>query len=568
MKKILLSLTALVATSAFASQPLRRYVTLTTADGASASVTRCGTDAFSWWEDAAGRPYAYDATRQRLAPISAAEMSRQLAAATDHQAHGPRRGMNASTEDGLGAYGQSGMGMVKSLGAPTIPVLMVAFSDKDFLPANDAVKIDRFLNEEGYSDEKYAVGSVADYFRHNSYGAFAPRFEVVAKVTLPNDYKYYGAKYGSAADSRRMEVVKDAVRIAEEQGSDFSKYARDGHAPLISILYAGPGEQEDYGADYSDYLWAHFSQSVVAAKTTTFDSYLMTNETMRDFADASGTTVTDEYMTGIGTFCHEFGHALGLPDMYDVNGKTGGVGETPGYWDVMDYQFMYDGYRPMEYSAYERSMMGWVEVEDLVMGAPERTYTVSPLADLSEGRKAYRIVNPSAPNEYVLLENRQKSAFCESAILGSGMLAWYVNYSSSSWASNSVNTTAAAQRVHVIAADGEWQTNQDVNKRDDDNKRYTFAGDPFPGYAGVTTLDKSLYAPLGTWFEEDVRSIAVDEDASITFTFGTLPTRVGASPSLQEDEAHDWLYDVQGRRMSGSAGKGIYISNNKLFINP
>lgn len=568
MKKTLLSLAALMAMSAFASQPLRRYVTRTTDDGRTVCVTRYGTDKFSWWEDTEGVHYTFDATSHRLTTLSETAFREALANSRPQDpmttpTHGPRHSMCASTADGLGAYGVSGEGVVTSIGTPTIPVIMVAFADLDFLPANDKSKIDRFLNEEGYHDEKYAVGSVADYFDLSSKGHFKPRFDVVAKVTLPNGYKYYSAKSGSATDARRSEAIREAVRLAEEQGVDFSKYAASGRTPLISVLHAGPGEQEDFGSDYEDFFWAHFSQTVISAKTTTFDSYLLTNETMRDFDDDGN--VTDEYMTGIGTFCHEMGHALGLPDMYDVNHGTNGAGNTPGYWDVMDYQFMYNGYRPMEYSAYERSMMGWLKVKDITpLG---NTHDLAPLGKALEGEEeAYRIVNPDNEREYFILENRQKSTFYMDNMLGSGMLVWRIDYDSNLWSGNRVNIDAAHQRVSVVPADGAWQQNGDLNLRDADNKRYTFAGDLFPGYAGVTTFDANLGTFVAGKFEGAVSNIEVrDEDKHVTFTYA-LPTPVGLHNALPTPAAES-LYDLQGRRTDAKARKGLYIKNDKIIIN-
>lgn len=567
MKKILLILAAMAATSAFASQPLRRYVTRMTEDGRSVTVTRYGSRYFSWWQDTEGRHYSLDASRQKLVPISEeAFLNGMETARTEKNGQGPRRAFHASTENGLGEYGKSGMGVVKSIGTPTIPVLMVAFSDLDFLDGNDVKKIDRFFNEEGYKDERMAVGSVGDYFRHCSYGAFDPHFEVVGKVTLPYGYKYYGARVNaSTADARAQEAVKTAVSIAEEQGIDFSEYAENGRAPLISILYAGPGNQEDYGDDADDFLWAHYMQASITANTVCFNSYLMTNESMRDF-DASY-KVVDEYMTGIGTFCHEFSHALGIPDMYDVDGETGGVGHTPGYWDVMDYQFMYNGYRPMEYSGYERSMMGWIKVEDLNRNETEKMYTIPPLSsDNNPEGKLYRIVNPYNTNEYLLLENRQDNSFYAQLYLGSGMLAWYINYDGGRWSYNRVNNDAAVQRVHVIPADGKWQSVYDLFQRDSFDKLCTFVGDPFPGYANVTTLDKSLDETLSEWFDETVRSIAVDEKGNVTFLYGNIMTGIDAE-EVDKNRAPVNYYDLQGRKISTPASKGVYIKNDKIIIN-
>lgn len=570
---VLLTLACLATVPALASQPLRRTVAKRTADGHTVMVERRGDSHYAWWV-AAGNPsspqsaQAYEMGCDHvLYPIDAETLRQRRDAVVAELAVQPKAGlhrsMNASTPDGLGAYGRSGMGTVCSLGAPTIPVIMMAYSDLDFLPENDVQKISRFLNEEGYHDEKYAVGSVADYFRLSSNGHFTPHFDVVAKVKLEYGYKHYGAHSGGANDARRSDAVREAIELAEAQGVDFSKYSTNGRAPLISIIHAGPGEQEDYGDDYDDFFWAHFSSTVLSAKTTTFNSYLLTNETMRDF-DAEG-NVTAEYMTGIGTFCHEFGHALGLPDMYDVNGETEGEGHTPGYWDVMDYQFMYDGFRPMEYSAYERSLMGWLKVEDLDKTSLGSSYTLFPLGTSEENRvEAYRIVNDADEREYFILENRRSGIFHQGSMLGEGMLVWRIAYDSGRWASNMVNTNAQLQRVMVVPADRAWQPNQDINKRDVANKRYTFTGDVFPGYANVTTFDSSIGQFLTGSFDDFMTDIHTDADGVVHFSYGE-PTNAVSWPLLLPSSSA--AYDLQGRVVQTTAlGSGIYISNNKKII--
>lgn len=573
--KSLVALSFFAVLSASASQPLRRAVQLPLADGTMITVERRGGPEMSWWESTDGHRYNYSDAHQ-LVPFTASDEARLREVslggylpftATTQGARRPglHHSMVASTPDGLGAFGVSGEGVIKSIGTPTIPVIMVAFADLDFLPANDKSKIDRFLNEEGYKDESYAVGSVADYFEHSSNGHFKPHFEVVAKVTLSNGYKYYGAKSGSATDARRSEAIREAVKLAEAQGVDFSKYSTGGHSPLISVLHAGPGEQEDFGNDYQDYFWAHFSQTSITGSTATFDSYLLTNETMRDF-DSAG-NLTAEYMTGIGTFCHELGHALGLPDMYDVNGKTDGEGQTPGYWDVMDYQFMYNGFRPMEYSAYERSMMGWLNVKNITKSGGSTVYDLAPLGNAREGEnEAFRIVNPSNEKEYFLLENRQKSTFYMDNMLGSGMLVWRINYDSNLWSGNRVNVNANHQRVSVVPADGAWQSNADLNLRDAENKRYTFVGDLFPGYANVTSFNAELCNFESGSFEGSVCNIGVlAENEHVTFNYAdpTLITGVEAFGA----QHYTPMYDLQGRRVqSNELPAGMYIQGGRIVI--
>ena len=62
---------------------------------------------------------------------------------------------------------------------------------------------------------------------------------------------------------------------------------------------------------------------------------------------------------GIGTFCHEFSHVMGLPDFYATNQASH---RTLGSWDIMDYgPYNNNGNTPPNYTAYERWFMGWIE---------------------------------------------------------------------------------------------------------------------------------------------------------------------------------------------------------------
>ena len=453
------------------------------------------------------------------------------------------RAFNASGDNGMGRYGESGRGSVASIGSPVVPVIMVAFADADFLPTTDVVKVSRWLNEEGYSDERFTGGSVADYFRDNSYGLFTPHFDVVDRVTVSQPLAYYGAHGSSSNDIRPGALVQEAIGLAMSHGVNFDTYATDGNVPIVGIIHAGPGEHEDMGYKFGDpdcdnYIWAHHRSLGYTTGGNTFRSYIICNEAMRNFVDDAPVSAN---MTGIGTFCHEFCHALGLPDTYDVDGGTPEtLSHTPGIWDVMDYQFMLNGYRPGCLNAYERCMLGWLELEELPIDGG--IVTLHPLdGDLGTAtpHRAYRITNPVNASEYLVLENRQPSTWHvstlgSSVILGSGMLVWHIDYSASAWSSNSVNTNFYQQHISVVPADGEWQ---EIAYSDND-------GDLFPGSMGVTTLDSSVAKFNTGTFDTIVHDITQQPDGTITFRVGTI-THIDAAPD--GTAARPYGIDLWGR---------------------
>lgn len=462
--------------------------------------------------------------------------------------------------DGLGIYGSSAKGVVSSIGSPVIPVILVAYQDRDFMPASTDEKISRWFNEEGYSDERLCKGSIADYFRDNSYGMFTPRFEVVKRVVLSHGLDYYGVHSGSSVDSRRTEMVTEAIDLATAGGVDFSKYDTDGNGvPLVSIIFAGPGEQEDYGDDYERYMWAHYNSLSYNKEGRLFRSYLMTNESFREF-DSEG-HVTNEYMTGIGTFCHEFCHALGLPDIYDVNGNGS---QTPQYWDVMDYQFMNNGFRPGCLNAYERCCLGWLELTPLT-AASEGKFTLEPL-DVDnllqrEGSRAYIFKNPAADTEYFILENRQQSRWhvarnsSNVPLLGSGMLVWHIDYAANAWMGNRVNTTPSHQRVKVVCADGEWQEKKLLRDTQ------SFPGDLFPGAKEVTQFDNTIEDFYTGGFATVLHSITELEDGTVSFVIGE---ESGISAVTNHPALAGTYYNLAGRTMRQP--EGIHIINGKKII--
>ena len=209
-------------------------------------------------------------------------------------------------------------------GSPRSLVILVEFKNKAFTVSSPQEKFTDLLNQEGYSANG-GTGSARDYFRDNSCGKFVPQFDVVGPFKLDNDYAYYGGNVNNN-DKNPRQMVVDACIKAAEAGVKFSDYDsdNDGVVDNIFIYYAGYNEAEG-GPD--DTIWPH---RWIVSTSITFDGkrikdYACTSELKGNSGGA---------MCGIGTFCHEFCHVLGLPDFYATNGAKHG---TLGSWDIMDY---------------------------------------------------------------------------------------------------------------------------------------------------------------------------------------------------------------------------------------
>ncbi|MFI3297049.1 MAG: M6 family metalloprotease domain-containing protein [bacterium] len=361
-------------------------------------------------------------------------------------------------------------------------VVLVEFSDLSF--THSTQDFDDLLNLEGYSYND-ATGCASEYFRSVSNGQYDPHFDVFGPVTLDNDLSYYGApKDGSTiGDALAPQMFVDAIAKLKSDPNvslDLSDYDSDGDGYVDDVFLFFAGFSEAEGAS-SNAIWPHrwaiytykgepynFEGGVIEYDGVELSGYACTSE----LKGTSGTT-----RAGIGVFCHEFSHVLGLPDFYSTASTSH---KTCGMWDLMDYgSYNNDSRTPPSYSAHERFYVGWLTPTVINSGGDFE------LEDIQTSNTAYMITSTGAhnlkptdpnPSEYYLLENRQLTGW-DSYLPGSGMMLTKTSYSSSLWSSNDVNVDPDAMGYDIIEADG----------LDADSYYFGKAGDLFPGTSNVTS---------------------------------------------------------------------------------
>jgi len=357
-------------------------------------------------------------------------------------------------------------------GTPKSLVILVNFKDKSFITNSPLTAFTNLLNQTGYSANG-GTGSARDYFSNNSMGTFNPQFDVVGPYTLPNAMAYYGGNDTSGSDKNPRQMVIDACTLASAAGVDFSQYDTDGDGFVdnVFIYYAGNNEAEGASANT---VWPH--RWTLADYTTKFNGKIVLDYACTsELRGSSGSN-----MCGVGTFCHEFGHVLGLDDMYNTNNDYSY--NTLSYWDIMDSgPYLNSGRTPPSYSAYERFYLNWLTPIEL------RTSKNITLDTLTTSNKAFLIsqtgnhnLNGSNPNpvEFFLLENRQNKGW-DSYLPGHGMLATHIYYNPSTWTNNTPNNISTAMGVDIVEADGVASN-------------ATLSGDPFPGTSKITSWSPTL----------------------------------------------------------------------------
>ena len=357
-------------------------------------------------------------------------------------------------------------------------VILVEFSDVSFSKTRQ--NFDDLWNKEGYNYNG-ATGSARDYFRDASNGQYVPEFDVYGPYRLDSVMSYYGQNDRSGLDMHPDQMVVDAVaKLAADSLVDinFADYDtdNDGYMDNLFVYYAGYGENE---TDIDNEIWPHaweVYEEYVKGQLVYDGKQIKGYACASELQDASGVV-----MCGIGTFCHEFGHVLGLPDFYVTDYSS--QHKTLGDWDIMDAgAYLNDGNTPPTYSAHERFYLGWLTPEIL-----NETGDFE-LEELQKSNKAYIVTstgehnldggNPD-PATYYLLENRQKTGW-DRYLPGHGLMITKTIYNENNWYNNIPNNNRYLQGYDLIEADGKAPIND-----------YGKGGDLFPGTANVTSY--SLY---------------------------------------------------------------------------
>ncbi len=361
----------------------------------------------------------------------------------------------------------------------------------------------KITNEPDYHDNGFQ-GSVRDYFIAQSGGKFILDFDVAGPVMMSHPYDYYGND-----DEKNIgDMVIEACKGVQDS-IDFSRYDwdGDGEAEEVFVLFAGYG-QNDYDSSNDSLIWPLMftleeDRKVLKINGTKINTYACSNELKYDGKIA-----------GIGTFCHEFSHCMGFPDVYDVQDKGSFAMDA---WDLMDYgSYNGDGYLPAGYTAYEKMTCGWLTPVEL----GKQSLEVTDMKPLADGGQAYLIRHPQYENEYFLLENRQPVGF-DKLLPGSGVLITHVDYDKEAWEANAVNTIGLYNgyyndhlRLALVPADGIAS-------------RSTIAHDAYPYGSRNSFSDSST--PAATLFHDNddgskllhcsVSNISVDGDGVASFVY-------------------------------------------------
>ncbi len=361
------------------------------------------------------------------------------------------------------------MGGTQLTGTWKIPVVMGMFTNILFEPFT------RSALQQKLFDGPWPTGTLKEYYTENSYGNFSFTGTVYNWVRVSNLDTYYEGGVscnGLCGTAKTGQFIKEILEQLDPT-VDFSQFDNDGDGKVEALAVIHPELDGACGSNQN--IWAH--------------SWYLGGWLGTPYITNDGVTIDDYAIQGlhcdgtlpsIGVLAHELAHSLGIPDLYDTDDSSNGLGN----WELMaSGGWNGNGARPSHMCGWTKTQLGWIIPE--LITSNHFNKTIPPFENPPGG--LLKIPKPST-NEYFLLENRQLLGF-DNALPSSGLLIYHVDDNVGSFWANNVNDleycglckTLGHYRIALEQADGLCNLECKANRGD--------AGDPFPGRSGNTVFD-------------------------------------------------------------------------------
>ena len=388
---------------------------------------------------------------------------------------------------------------------PNFKGLLVPLSFADYPLQTSTATLYDIMNQPNYQDD-LLLGSVHDYFFDMSQGKFNFHIDTLPAYTAKGNRTSYG-KFCPQLKTEVLEYVKSV--LSEEQQAEYDMDG-DGVIDHVSVIYAGMG-QEATGTE--GMIWSH--------------NTLVSRVSFSCIAEIDNW----DGKAGIETYCHEFGHALGLPDHYDTDGTANGTANTPGAHDLMSSNTGTGN--PVSLSTFSRFELGWTVLKNITAD-DAGVYALPEMLHAGYGLR----INTQTSGEFFVLENRTPLDKWYKSNHGHGMLifrvdsAWYTDRTRL----NSVNSNSKHLGFALMPADNSFYGN-DVNDcfPGKNNKYTSFTDDTKPSSMSLSGEPTNL----------PITEIS-EEDNIISFVFVKSGNKVISVTGNARTLDSGWKYYVDG----------------------
>lgn len=429
-------------------------------------------------------------------------------------------------------------------GTRKVLCILIGFTDVSF--SKTQTEFNNLMNEVGYNANS-ATGSVRDYYSEVSYGQLNLDITVAGPYTANNNMAYYGADNSSSdRDIRIGELIAEAVQKANPD-VNYADYDSDGDGYVdgVHVIFAGY-DQAQTGVS-ADAIWSKKSQiSPIKLDNKWIKIYSCSSE----LRGISGSTIAT-----IGTACHEFGHVLGAPDLYDIDGSTGGQFNGSGEWDLMAHGSWNGswgawGSSPAHINPYTKiNTFVWASANDLSVNN-----VLVTLYPANAFNNSFYKIPTSTSGEYFLIENRQQLGF-DASLPGHGMLVWHVHKDIES-DRYAINTTHP-QRLYPVCASATQNPTSDPASYGVING----GGCQFPGNTNQCSFNFTTTPALRSWAGTSTqKDLQLITESGNNITFVVNPQITG--PSLVcSFGAQFTVNNSEGATVSWTCSSGLTFDN-------
>lgn len=313
----------------------------------------------------------------------------------------------------------------------------------------DAAEFDTLI----FGDDGFIDYSVRTFYRSNSHG----RIDMVT-INLPSSlgwialdkpYGYYvNNAYGMGAYPQNTQRLFEELIALINPLVDFSQYDNDGNGYSDGVVIVHPGRGAEFSGSASD-IWSH--KWGIAPKR--YDNVWVSAYSVQpEFWNAPGD------MT-IGVYAHEIGHLFGLPDLYDTDNSSRGIGN----WSLMASGSWNGtlGRYPAYLDAWSRKQLGWATVKTVWGNMDVAGLSPSYLTDT-----VYQLFATNATSKaYCLIENRGERQLPGGA---SGLAIWKIDDATTTankyeWRPGINGPNDRHYRVALEEADGDYALAASLN---------------------------------------------------------------------------------------------------------
>ena len=405
-----------------------------------------------------------------------------------------------------------------------------------------------------FGDGSGAVSASALY-SEMSLGVFTVSGSVLPWVDMPHPTSYYELtdedRFGNVAAFLHDALVladplinfgefdNDGLDGVPNSGDD------DGYVDVAAFIYATVA-MSCGGTGIWPHRWTYrYAQRAAGGTPAPFETSDQSANggaiLVDDYVIQSGIQCDGTRLMGTGTFSHELGHGIGLPDLYDTDREDGTNSQGIGHWGLMGSGNWNTQMSPAHMSAWSKDQLGWL---DVTLVRQQRTRI--SLGPIHQDGSVARLNAPGS-REYFLLANRQRRG-SDSELAQPGLLIWHVDPDKVEEGRNRnrVNADANHKGVDLEEADGR----DDLDHRNRRNRGD--AGDPFPGSTRATEFTVASYPgshaySSGSTCTVGVRSISaagslISLDLNPSERLEVLGDANGDARVNQSDVAEDYRY--------------------------